>query len=212
MMDWVTVADLGTAAGTALLAVATFASTRSASRATATAERALLESLRPILVPSRWDDPAQEIRFLDGRWFLVYGGRAVLETTENVVYLAMSVRNVGRGLAVLHGWDMPAEEHSAHRDPADFHRLTRDVYVPAGDQGFSQVTVRDPTCQEFRTVCDIASAGGDLWLDLLYGDAERTQRVITRFVVSRSPVQDSTEHDWALTANRHWNLDRPDPR
>ncbi|MDI1465862.1 hypothetical protein QEZ54_33305 [Catellatospora sp. KI3] len=212
MADWATIADLGTAAGTALLAVATFASTRSAGRATATAERALMESLRPILVPSRWDDPTQEIRFLDGRWLPVHGGRAAVKVTDKVFYLVMSVRNAGRGLAVLHGWDMPAEEHSPHRDPADFRRLTRDVYVSAGDLGFSQVTVRDPTSQEFRTVCDTVTSGGELWLDILYGDAERTQRVITRFVVSRSPVADSTEHDWALTANRHWNLDRPDPR
>ncbi|MBV1855263.1 hypothetical protein [Catellatospora tritici] len=212
MVDWVTVADLGTAAGTALLAVASFASTRSASRATANAERALLESLRPILLPSRWEDPTQEIRFLDGRWFPVHGGRAALEITDTVVYLVMSVRNAGRGLAVLHGWDMPAEEHSPHRDPADFRRLNRDVYVSAGDLGFSQVTVRDPTSPEFGAICAVVAAGGELWLDILYGDAERTQRVITRFVVSRSPVQDAAEHDWALTANRHWNLDRPDPR
>ncbi|GHJ44158.1 hypothetical protein Cs7R123_15000 [Catellatospora sp. TT07R-123] len=212
MVDWVTIADLGTAAGTALLAVATFASTRSAGRATANAERALLESLRPILVPSRWEDPKQEIRFLDGRWFCVHGGRAALEATDEVFYLVMSVRNVGRGLAVLHGWDLPEQEHSPHRDPADFRRLTRDVYVPAGDQGFSQLTVRDPTSPQYRTMCDIVAAGGELWVDLLYGDAERTQRVITRFVVSRNPVQDSAEHGWAVAAQRHWNLDRPDPR
>lgn len=212
MVDLVTIADLGTAAGTALLAVATFASTRSASRAAVNSERALREGLRPILVPSRWEDPTQKVRFVDGRWFPVRGGRAVLETVDDVAYLVMSVRNVGRGLAVLHGWDIPADPRGPHRDPPEFHRLTRDIYVPAGDQGFGQVAARDPASAEFRSIGDVVSAGGDLWLDLLYGDAEGNQRVITRFVVTRSPVEDSTEHDWALSAARHWNLDRPDPR
>lgn len=42
MVDWGTLADLGMAAGTALLAVATFSSTRSANTAARNAERGLL--------------------------------------------------------------------------------------------------------------------------------------------------------------------------
>ena len=46
MVDWAIVADLGTAGGTALLAVATFSSTRSANRAARSAERTDLSGVQ----------------------------------------------------------------------------------------------------------------------------------------------------------------------
>ncbi|MEY2476019.1 MAG: hypothetical protein QOG87_1334 [Actinomycetota bacterium] len=53
MTDWATISSLATAGGTLVLAVATYASTRSANRAARVAERALLAGLRPVLVQSR---------------------------------------------------------------------------------------------------------------------------------------------------------------
>jgi hypothetical protein len=44
-------------------------------------------------------------------------------------------------------------------------------------------------------------------IDLLYGDFEGGQRVITRFVLR--PAGDDA---WISSATRHWNVDRPDPR
>lgn len=61
--NWETLASMGTAGGTLVLAIATFASVRSANRAARTAERALLAGLRPLLVTSRLQDPAQKIMF-----------------------------------------------------------------------------------------------------------------------------------------------------
>ena len=66
MADWVTISSLATAGGTLVLAVATFSSVRSANRSTRLAERSLLAGLRPMLIPSREDDPAQRVRFGDG--------------------------------------------------------------------------------------------------------------------------------------------------
>ena len=57
MIDWTTVSSLATGAGTLVLAVATFASVRSANRAARVAERSLLTGLRPLLVSSRLQDP-----------------------------------------------------------------------------------------------------------------------------------------------------------
>jgi hypothetical protein len=34
----------------------------------------------------------------------VRGGEATLEVSDGVIYMAIAVRNVGTGLAVLHGW------------------------------------------------------------------------------------------------------------
>jgi hypothetical protein len=74
------------------------------------------------------------------------------------VYLAMSLRNVGAGLAVLRGWrayevaDADGESELGWRKsvltetpPAteDFRSLTRDQYISSGDIGFWQGAVRD---------------------------------------------------------------------
>ena len=141
--DWVTISALATAGGTLVLALATFASVRSANRAARAAERSLMAGLRPVLLPSKLDDPPQKIGFVDDRWFLAGGGRGIAEADESAIYLAIPLRNVGSGIAVLHGWTFSTvEELSAildsHRDPSEFERLTRDLYVPVGDVGFWQ--------------------------------------------------------------------------
>src|SRR3954468_2300708 len=102
--DWVAISSLATAGGTLVLAGATFASVRSANRAARAAERSLLAGIRPLLVTSRRGDPEQKVGFMDAKWFLVPGGGAAAEATDEAVYLAMSIRNVGSGIGVLDGW------------------------------------------------------------------------------------------------------------
>jgi hypothetical protein len=55
--DWATFASLATAFGTLVLAVATFASIRSANRSARIAQQALAVNLRPLLIASRLTDP-----------------------------------------------------------------------------------------------------------------------------------------------------------
>jgi hypothetical protein len=57
MADWVTISSLATAGGTLVLAAATFASVRSGNRSARIAERALQVGMRPLLTPSRLEDP-----------------------------------------------------------------------------------------------------------------------------------------------------------
>ena len=104
MADWATISSLATAGGTLVLAMATFASVRSANRAARIAEESLLVGLRPLLVHSRGDDPSQKALWSDQHKALVRGGRAVVEVVGDVIYLALSLRNAGAGLALLHGW------------------------------------------------------------------------------------------------------------
>ncbi len=111
MADWATIAEVGTAAGTLVLAVATFGATRSANRAARVAQRAFAARLRPLLVPSRLEDPAEKIMWGDQHWTRLPGGRASVEVGEGAVYLTMSLRNVGSGMAVIHGW------RAAHDQP-----------------------------------------------------------------------------------------------
>ena len=70
---------------------------RSANRAARTAEVSLLEGLRPQLLPSRRQDPPEKVSFVDQHWLLVDGGQGLIDVTDDVIYLAIALRNVGRG-------------------------------------------------------------------------------------------------------------------
>ncbi|MEV8148216.1 hypothetical protein AB0O52_08700 [Arthrobacter sp. NPDC080073] len=212
MVDWVLLSNLGTALGTTVLAVATFISTRSANRSARVAERALLNGLRPILLPSNWSDAPQKVRFMEGKWMAVRGGHATLEISDNAVYLLMSVRNAGAGVAVLHGWHLPPDARAPLSPVEEFHRLTRDIYVPANDAGFCQVAIRDPESADFRNAT-AGAAGDGFAVDVLYGDAEGSQRVVSRFFITPGPADAAQDDaDWLLMVSRHWNLDLPAPR
>jgi hypothetical protein len=109
---------------------------------------------------------------------------------------------------VLHGsrfypdrWS--TEEHAA---PKDFHRLTRDLYIAPGKLGFWQGAWRDDDNPDRRAALE-AIEQGHFRIDLLYGDYEGGQRVITRFGCQRAE-----EGGWSLIAARHWQIDRSDPR
>ena len=104
MADWGTISSLATASGTLVLAVATFAAVRSSNRSARTAEQALQEQRRPVLVNARLDDPEQKIMFVDGRWLHAQGSDAVIEEDGSTVYLALALRNIGAGIAVIRGW------------------------------------------------------------------------------------------------------------
>ena len=99
--DWASIASLATAGGMLVLAVATFAAVRSANRAARAAEQSLLVGLRPLLMPSRLQDETQKVMFGDGRWLQIPGGRATLQAEDKVIYLTMSLRNVGDDVWLL---------------------------------------------------------------------------------------------------------------
>jgi hypothetical protein len=207
--DWVTISALATAGGTLVLALATFASVRSANRAARVAERSLLAGLRPLLLPSHLEDPPQKINFAEGEYLVAPGGLGVAEHTDEAVYLAATLRNVGAGIAVLHGWHFyPARVTRAeHPAPDDFTRLTRDLYIPTGDVGFWQGTFRDPSTSAFADAREAIEAHGDWTIDLLYSDAEGGQRMISRYTMI--PRDDG---QWFASVGRHWNIDRDAPR
>ncbi len=140
MTDWATISSLATAGGTLVLAVATFASVRSANRAARAAEESLLDGLRPLLVTSRIQDPPEKISFADRHWIRVPGGHGAVEASDDAVYLAIALRNVGRGMAVLDSWTgepgtVLSAQQPEHAPLGEFRRLTRDLYVPAATSG-----------------------------------------------------------------------------
>jgi hypothetical protein len=58
----------------------------------------------------------------------------------------------------------------------EFTRLTRDIYVPAGDVGFWQGTFRDPSTPEFAEASAAIAERRQVTIDVLYGDHEGGQR------------------------------------
>jgi hypothetical protein len=208
--DWSTISALATAGGTLVLAAATFASVRSAHRAARATERALLAGIRPVLVPSRLEDPPEKVGFQDDHWVRVEGGRGSAEVSDGAIYFAIALRNVGHGLAVLDRWDFYPERPDGdfpHRQPGQFRRLTRDLYVPGNDLGFWQGTIRDPDDPMFSVASQAINERQRMFIDLLYGDHDGGQRTISRFALI--PRDDGK---WLTSVSRHWNLDRADPR
>jgi hypothetical protein len=227
---WTTIADLATALGTLILAVATFSAVRSSNMMAKVAQEQLLIQIRPVLTTSRREDPVLKVNFGDTKWVRIPGGGAVGEVGPGdgnlgpdtpVVYLAIALRNAGNGIAVLHGWRFYSgwRRDVQHAPLEQFQRQNRDLYIPVGDVGFWQGAYRNteqPGYDEARKVIE----DREPWtVELLYGDHEGGQRVISRFTIlpvnhpDPDPDQGQpTEQRWLATASRHWNIDRPDPR
>ena len=209
--DWATISSLATGAGTLVLAIATFAAVRSSNRAARIAEAALQEQRRPVLAQSRLEDPKQKIMFLEGHWVSAEGGRAAVEHHDGTVYLAISLRNVGTGIAVCQGWTVRAglgtsRDFPTHA-PLDEYRLQiRDLYIPAGDIGMWQGALRNPDDPMSAAAAAAIDARQPLTVELLYTDQIGGQRTISRFGLI--PTNDM----WLASLTRHWYLDWEGPR
>jgi hypothetical protein len=216
-MDWSMVSSLATGAGTLVLAVATFASVRSANRAARVAEQALMVNLRPLLVPSRMDDTRQKIFFQEGRHMVLEGGRGGADFENGVVYLGISLRNAGPGIAVMHGWRFLSgvQINPPRPEPETFRHQGRDILIAPGDIGFWQGAFRDSGDAQYDEAVTAVKSDDDevvLSIDLLYGDNDGGQRVISRMMLRGYKRDQEDERHWIASVVRHWNVDRPDPR
>jgi hypothetical protein len=217
MADWVTISSLATAGGTLVLAVATFSSVRSANRSARVAEQSLLVGLRPVLIPSREEEPVERLRFGDGEFITVPGHGAGAADRNDVVYLAIGLRNGGSGLAVLHGWRAGVREDPyAVPDPDDFTRQQLDIYIPAGDSGYWQGALRDASAPGYQEVRAGMKNGDPVQVDLLYGDYEGGQRAVARFILAEWPDDDDGDEPIPDTKRatllRYFSVDGQAPR
>jgi hypothetical protein len=208
-VNWVVISSLATAVGTLVLAAATFSAVRSSNRSARIAEVALQEQRRPLLAPSRLEDPIQKIMFMERQWVTASGGRAAVELNDGMAYFAISLRNVGSGIAVCQGWVVRPNlslNYPTHAPVEEFHLQSRDLYVPAGDIGMWQGALRNPDDPVLANVIDAVNGGTGLTVELLYSDQVGRQRTISRF--SLTPANDS----WLVGLSRHWYLDWDGPR
>jgi hypothetical protein len=86
MADWSTAAQLATALGTLVLALATFVAVRAANRAARVAEYSMQIGIRPLLMPSRLNDPDQKIMWGDEHWAKPSGGGATVEDMDGAEF------------------------------------------------------------------------------------------------------------------------------
>jgi hypothetical protein len=213
-VDWTTISSLATAGGTLVLAVATFAAVRSANRSARISQRSFEIGLRPILAPSRLEDPPQKVMFADRHWVRLEGGRAVVEAVDGVVYLAMLVRNVGNGMAIIEGWQ-PFAGQLKSDDPwgslEDFRPQTRALWISPNDVAFWQGALRDES-DELQKSIDTAVADGAVTVDLLYSDNEGGHRTVSRFSFIRHEVHRREGQDGGEPRDEDTNRDGPGGR
>jgi hypothetical protein len=209
-VSWETISALATAFATVLLSVATFMSVRSGNRSARAAELSVLANIRPLLLVSNPQDLEQKVAFNDQRYFQLPGSGAIAEAGDNAIYFAISLRNVATGIGVLHGWYLHPRRVTAepHAPAEEFTRLSRDLYIPAGGVGFWQGTFRDPNDPAYTAAAEAIKDREGITIDVLYGDQDGGQRIITRFVLA---PKEQDENGWFPTTVRHWNVDRPDP-
>ena len=210
MADTATIASLATAGGTLILAVATFASTRSANRSARIAERALDLNLRPVLIPAHEWDAAERITFYD-EIVQLRGGFATVEDRSGNLYFAAQLRNVGAGIGVLTAWlvqagpDMPLTINGALPLPDldTFVAQQRSLYVPAGDVGYWQGAIRqgDTDRGDATALRQAIDERRRLSLFLRYGDQDGGHDTVTRFTLSADE-----NGDWLFGVVRHWSL------
>jgi hypothetical protein len=215
MASWTEISSLATGAGTLVLAVATFAAVRSSNRSARIAEIALQEQRRPLLVQSRLDDARQKIMFGDQHWVSVEGSHGVAEQVDGVVYLVMSLRNVGAGIGVCQGWCVRPGLHrtvSDHFPEDEFRTQMRDLYIPGGDTGLWQGALRDANDPRHGEVAEAVRNREPVVVELLYSDQVGAQRTISRFSLIPFVREEDDQVDWMVSGTRHWYLDRAGPR
>jgi hypothetical protein len=138
-----------------------------------------------------------------------------VRSEDGVVYLALQLRNGGAGVAQLVGYRLEPEAARSvardpqglarHRrgapapDPTEFTEQQRDLYIAAGELGFWQAALRDPSTELYAAMVEAITSRGRVTIDLLYGDIENGQHTITRFVLL------PTEEDrWRCDVTHHW--------
>jgi hypothetical protein len=215
MADWATISSLATAGGTLVLAVATFAAVKSSNRSARIAEVALQEQRRPLFAASRFDDPEQKIMFVEQYWVHVRGGCAEVEHRDGVVYLVMSLRNVGAGIGVCQGWAVRTgllTTTTDHLQVDELRTQSRDLYIPAGDVGLWQGALRDRDDPSHDEVAGAISRREPLTVELLYSDQVGYQRTISRFTLVPMGEGGDDGATRLISTGRHWYLDRAGPR
>jgi hypothetical protein len=154
----------------------------------------------------------------DGRVFEVAAARALVLHEPGVIYLAIPLRNVGSGIALLRGYHLEPQSAAeiagdprgvarhrrgdAHPDLVMFAEQQRDLYVAAGDVGFWQAALRSPGDELYERMSEAIDGAGRVTVDLFYTDHQGGQATITRFVLLAG-----SDERWRCDVTHHWSID-----
>ena len=207
-----------------MLAVATFS--RPAGHPFGAGGGAISAPLRSVLTPSRENDPAELVRFGDQQILRLRGHGGAIAVGRDAVYLALSVRNGGAGLAVIHGWRVkPRPGYDTIRDEARVGstaaagRVSPPAdrpFVSAGDSGYWLGALRDPAEPIYDIVRRAATAANvqvDLFTGITRPVSAPSSASSWRPGLRRPSQRGRVEQDGKrVIALRYWNVDRDDPR
>lgn len=231
MADWVTISSLATAGGTLVLAVATFSSVRCSNRSARVAERSLYAGMRPVLIPSREDDPIERVRFGDEQLVVVPGHGGALDVGKKAIYLAGRLAQRGRrcgraarlaGVAAAPGramgcwtrrrcesWQCRRASRARGVPPSGARHLRHRGSPGVLDRG---APGREPACIRGDSPGRRRRGSGSGRSPIR--DHEGGQRTIVRFVLSPWPEDGTDDKPAGRRAYviRYWNVDREDPR
>jgi hypothetical protein len=199
------IASLTTAAGTLVLAVATFGATKSANKASRVAERSLMAALRPVLMNAQLGDPRQKVGFADQHWTHFEGPGAAFEQGDEAIYLAFGLRNFGSGLGVLQAWHPIPERVIGgvpHGPLEHFRPQSRSLYIPSGGLGFWQGALRDQSDPVYGQFAEAIKSRTAVSVELLYSDMNGGQLTVTRLTIF--PGQ---QEYWLASVSQHWPVD-----
>ena len=124
-------------------------------------------------------------------------------SSPQAIYLVIALRNAGSGIAVLHGWYFypgTADHRRSTRTFDDFRRLTRDIYVPAGDSGFWQGAFRDPNEPVFAIARRCRHRGAT-------GDHRPPLRRPRGWPANDQPVRADGDAEWLVAGGRRAPLE-----
>jgi len=85
-------------------------------------------------------------------------------------------------------------------------RLTRDIYIRAGDIYFWQGAIRDPADPDRSVRAEKVSSRAQIVVDVVNGNQHRGHRVVSRFGLAPRDVG-----TYLVPRLRPWKVDRPDP-
>jgi hypothetical protein len=144
----------------------------------------------------------------DRHWVTLKGGRAVVEVIDDIVYLAMQVRNVGSGMAVIEAWNPRPGQAKSQDDWStieEFRDQTRALWIAPGDVGFWQGALREPADPISAQIRKSIAEEGVVSVDLLYRDHEGGQRTVSRFSIVKTDVgkEDDLAGWWPSLSNHH---------
>ena len=112
-----------------------------------------------------------------------------------------SSRNPREASPRIHEASRATDEAILHPTQAHSPSSSGISYIAAGDLGFWQAALRDPTVELYTTMSGAIASLGRVTIDLLYGDIEGGQSTITRFV-----LLPSEPGKWRYDVTHHWRL------